>query len=138
MGVMQLVSFTNDPPAAKIRYKLLEKTNDNGEGITTPIEADQPAEDNLSDRYQACLMMTDFNAKNKAFSILATNAASAGNAKVTGDSLRQINDFTLKSQTGLDAVRLLAKRGLRKDALAITRQIEDFTIRDQALSELAQ
>jgi predicted Ser/Thr protein kinase len=138
MGVMQLVSFTNDPPAAQIRYKLLEKTNDNGEGITTPIEADQPAEDNLGDRYQACLMMTDFNAKNKALSILATNAASAGNAKVTGDSLRQINDFTLKSQTGLDAVRLLAKRGLRKDALAITRQIEDFTIRDQALSELAQ
>ena len=138
LGVMQLVSFTDDPPMAKIRYKLLEKTNSTGEGITTPIEADQPPVDDLGDRYQACMMMTDFTAKNNALSSLAKKAAEAGNAKVTGDSLRQITDFTLKSQSALEAVRLLAKRGMRKEALAITKQIDDFTIRDQALSELAQ
>ena len=81
LGVMQLVSFTDDPPMAKIRYKLLEKTNSTGEGITTPIEADRPPVDDLADRYQACMMMTDFTAKNNALSSLAKKAAEAGNAK---------------------------------------------------------
>src|SRR6185503_635301 len=61
MRILQIVSFTNNPAAAKIRYKLVQHAD--GEGITRPIEAIQPADDTLADRLQAAIVMNDFNAK---------------------------------------------------------------------------
>jgi hypothetical protein len=136
MGVLHLVSFTDDPPAAKIRYKLLQQTN--GQPTVAPVEVDKTTVESLATRLEAAKMMNDMTSKNKSLSVIATDAAKASNAKIAGDALNQIYDFTTKSQTALDVVRVLAKRGLKKQALTIAKGIDDYTIRDQALSELAQ
>jgi predicted Ser/Thr protein kinase len=136
MGVMQLVSFSDDPPAAKIRYKLLQQTN--GPAIEAPVETNKISVEALANRLEAAKLMNDMTSKNQALSVIATDAAKTGNAKIAGDALQQIYDFTVKSQTALDVVRVLAKHGMKKQALTIAKAIDDYTIRDQALSELAQ
>jgi|GEM_PF-3032853 len=136
LGILQLVSFADDPPAARIRYKLVQQTND--QGTITALKADEAARETLADRLEAASNMNDPGAKDKCLSALATDAAKAGDPRTTADALRQINDFGMKSRTAQEAVRLLAKRGLRKQALEIAKGIDDFSIRDKALSELAQ
>ena len=136
MGVLQLVSFTDDPPVAKVRYKLIQQTNE--QGTITALEADKTSKETLADRLEAASNMNDPGAKDKSLSVLATDAAKAGDPKTTADALRQINDFGMKSRTAHEAVRLLAKRGLRKQALEIAKGIDDYPTRDKALSELAQ
>ena len=136
MGVMQLVNFTDDPPAAKIRYKLIQQTN--GNGVTVPLRVDNTSADVLESRLQAAAMMTEFDGKNTALTRVANDAAKAGNIRVTTEALQQINDFTARSQAGLAAVRSLVKRGLRKLALEVAKTIQDLSIRNQALAELAQ
>jgi len=135
-GLLQIVSFTNDPPAAKIRYKLLQQPN--GAGVTVPITANNTTDETLADRLQAAIMMRDFTAKDRALNSLALDAAKAGNAKVALEALQGMRDFSTRSHAGLETVRALAKRGLRKPAIEIAKTITDFTIRDQALAELAQ
>ncbi len=135
-GILQIVSFPDDPPAAKIRYKLIQQTN--GDGTVMPVVVNNTSSDDLEDRLHAASMMSDFTARDRALGNLALNAAKAGNPNVTADSLRQMRDFTARSQASLEAVRELAKRGLRKQAIDIAKTISDFTIKDQALSELAQ
>jgi len=134
-GILQLVSFSDDPPAAKIHYKLIQQTN--GDGVTIPFEVNNASSDALADRLEAASIMSDFTARDRVLSALAVDAAKAGNAPVAADSVRKMTDFSERSQTGLEAVRALAKRGLRKQALEIAKSISDFTIRNQALSELA-
>ena len=134
-GILQLASFTNDPPSAKIRYKLIQQTN--GDGTAIHIEVNNTSSDTLADRLEAASMMTDFTAKDRALGSLAVDAAKAGNARVAKESVQKITDFSERSQVALETVRALAKRGLRKPALEIAKSITDFTIRDQALSELA-
>jgi predicted Ser/Thr protein kinase len=135
MGVMQLVNFTDDPPAAKIRYKLIQQTN--GEAVATATEPEKTTAEELADRLEAAKMMNDMSSKNQSLGNIATDAAKEGNVKIAGDALHQIYDFNTKSQTALAVVRALANRGLKKQALTIAKGIDDYTIRDQALSELA-
>jgi len=134
-GLLQIVSFTNEPASAKIRYKLIQ--NGNGEQIAAPTAVDNTSDETLADRLQAASMLNDFTAKDDALRKLAQDAAEAGNAKVAGEALQKMVDFTKRSETGLSVVRALAKHGMRKPAIEIARTISDFTIRDQALSELA-
>ena len=136
IGVMQLVSFTDQPPAAKIRYKLIQQTN--GNGVTVPIRVDNTSTDVLESRMQAAVMMTEFDGKNTALTRVANDAAKAGNPQVAIEALQQINDFTARSQAGLDVVRSLVKRNLRKQALEVAKTIQDYSIKNQALAELAQ
>ena len=133
-GILQLVSFTNDPAAAKIRYKLIQGNN----RITAPPQISNTSDETLADRLQAATMMNDFTSKDSALGKLAADAAKAGNAKVAGEALQKMFDSTARSQAALEAVRALAKRGMRKPAIEIAKTIPDFNIRDQALSELAQ
>ncbi len=135
-GILQIVSLANDPSAAKIRYKLIQRTNN--DGVAVPLEVNHVSDETLDDRLQAATMMTDFTAKDRALSGLAVDAANAGNSKVATQALQRMTDFSARSQAALETVRALARRGLRKPALEIAKTIADFTIRDQALSELAQ
>jgi predicted Ser/Thr protein kinase len=135
MGVLQLVSFTNDPPSAKIRYKLVQKTNGQ-DGISVPVN--NASHETLAGRLEAASMMNDMTSRDKFIAAVATDAAKVGEIKVVKDSLQQINDFTMRNQTAREAVRLLAKQGLKKQALEIAKNIDDMSIRDQALSELAK
>jgi predicted Ser/Thr protein kinase len=135
-GILQLVSFTNEPAAVKIRYKLIQQNN--GEGITVPLAARHPSDETFSDRLQAASLMSNFVAKDKALSVVALGAAKAGNSQVAADSVRQISDFRTKGQAAHDAAVALNKLGMRRQAIEIAKMIDDFRVRDQTLSELAQ
>jgi hypothetical protein len=58
--------------------------------------------------------------------------------EIVKKSIGLIYDPTRHDETTRQAARLLAKRGLRKQAIDMAKGINDYTIRDQALSELAQ
>jgi len=135
LGVLQLVSFSDDPPSAKIRYKLVQQTNGE-DGVSVAATDASPA--TLAGRLEAASLMTDMTSRNKAIAAIATDAARMGAAQVAKDSLNQINDFTTRNQTAHEAVRLLAKRGLKKQALEIAKDINDMRTRNEALSELAK
>jgi hypothetical protein len=135
-GILQLVRFTNDPPSAKIRYKLIQQTN--GNGTPVPLEVDKSTRDTLADRLEAASMMTDMNAMNRVLGSLALDAAKAGNAGVASASLEKMTDLSERDRVALETVRALAKHGLRKPALDIAKSITDFTRQNQALSELAK
>jgi predicted Ser/Thr protein kinase len=136
MGVLQIVSFTDDPGAAKIRYKLLQSADDQADAV--PDKARKVSRQTLRDRLEAASMMSNIAAKDKSLATVAKDAAKTGEVEVLKDTLRQISDFTKQNQTAHESVRLLAKRGLKRQAMEIAKDIGDITTRDQALSELAQ
>jgi len=135
VGILQIVSFTNDPAAAKIRYKLVQGSD--GEGITRPVEVNNAADETLADRLQAALMMRDYTIKDSALSKVALDAANAGNTKVATEALQKMSEYTARDQAAFQTARALARHRMRKAAIETARTISDFTIRDQALAELA-
>ena len=136
MGVLQLAGFTDDPSAVKIRYKLVQDSN--GQDTAPAGEAHKISRETLAERLEAASMMNDVTARNRSLAVVATDAAKAGDAEIVNNSLRQIYDLTLRGRTAIESVRLLTKRGMRKQALEVAKAIEDMTMRDQALSELAR
>jgi len=135
LGILQLASFSDNLPGARIRYKLVQQTND--QGMAVAEGASKTTRETLEQRLAAASMMNNFSAKDKAIATVATDAAKAGEVDLVEDSVRQITDYRKRNQTAQESSRLLAKRGQRKQALAIAKSIEDVSIRDQALSELA-
>jgi hypothetical protein len=135
MGVLQLVSFTNDPPSVKIHYKLLQQTN--GQDNAVSVEAGN-THATLAQRFEAASMMNDMGSRDKLMAALVVGAANAGEVKIVKESLQQITDFGMRCRVANEAVRSLAKRGLKKQALEIAKNIDDVATRDQALSELAK
>jgi hypothetical protein len=123
-GVLQIVGFTEDPDAVKIRYKLVSSTGEEREVLAA--------------RLAAAGMIGSQTEKDKALSVVATDAARAGVVDTARDAIARISTSSTRDQTALDAVRLLAKRGLRKEAIQVAQRISSSTTRDLALSELAQ
>jgi predicted Ser/Thr protein kinase len=136
MGVLQIVGFTDDPAAAKIRYKLLQSADEQAEAV--PGKGGKVSRQSFRDRLEAASMMSDISARDKSLATVAKDAARAGEVEIVSDTLRQISDLTSQSRAALESVRLLAKRGLRRQAMEIAKDIGDVTVRDKALSELAQ
>jgi len=135
-GVLQLGDFSDQPGIAKIRYKLIKPSD---AADTVVLEGGRKvSRQSLGERLEAASMMNNPLAKDKAMAAVATDSAKAGEVETTQAALRQINDFLKRNKTALETVRLLAKRGLRKPALEIAREIDEITTRDQALAELAQ
>ena len=53
-------------------------------------------------------------------------------------ALQSVSNMSVHDQTAFDAVRALAKRHLRRQAIVIARNIFSSEMRDRALAELAQ
>jgi hypothetical protein len=123
-GVLQIVGFTDEPDAVKIRYKLVSSSVDDRE--------------ELAARLDAAGMIGSLTERDKALSGVATDAAKAGEVETVSDAIERITTLSYRDQAALDAVRLLAKRGFRKDAIQIAQRINSNMVRDLALSELAQ
>jgi predicted Ser/Thr protein kinase len=105
----------------------------------SPAMAPTPASrETLRERLEAATAIGDPTARSDAMAALATDAAKAGVVDIVKDSLPQITDFTKKNETAYESVRLLAKLGMRKQALEIAKAMGDNTLRDKALSDLAQ
>jgi hypothetical protein len=101
-------------------------------------EADRISPETLRDRMKAASEIRESPAKDKSLASVAADAAKAGEVDLVKDALQQIRENSTRSQTALLSARLLAKRGLRKQAIEVAKCIGENSIRDQALSELAQ
>jgi predicted Ser/Thr protein kinase len=83
-------------------------------------------------------LMSNIQTRDRTFSSLATDAASAGEVEVVTAALGEISDMNMRDQTVHQSMTLLANRGLRKQAIDLARNISNTAVRDRALSELAQ
>jgi len=129
-GVLQIVGFTEEPEAVNIRYKLVRSAvNEIG------LSAEEREE--LSARLDAAAMISNQIGKDKALSLVAIDAARAGEIDTVNAAIDQIGNLIARDQASLDSIRLLAKRGLRKEAIQIAQRISNSITRDLALSELA-
>ncbi|PYI80715.1 MAG: hypothetical protein DME26_21040, partial [Verrucomicrobia bacterium] len=127
-GVLQIVGFTEEPEAVKIRYKLL---------VSAANEISAEKREELSARLEAAAMIGSQTERDKALAQVATDAARVGKVDTASAAINRIGTSSTRDQASLDAVRLLAKRGLRKEAIHIAQRISSSTTRDLALSELA-
>jgi len=140
IGILQITGFTDNPPAVKIRYKLVQPTSTDdikSFGLAS-ADAGPMSPDTLNARLEAASGIDNVAAKDKALGALAANAASADVVEIVKDALRQISNSALRDQTAHECAGLLAVQGLRNQALEIAKTIENDNIRDQALSELAR
>ena len=135
-GVLQLGGFTKDPEGAKIRYKLVKQSTD-AEAVVLD-GGRKVSRQTLTERQAAASQMSSMPARDKALATVAIDSAKVGEVELLRTALGQIVDSVKRNMTALEVVRLLAKRGLRRPALEIATGIDDLTVRDQALSELAQ
>ena len=126
-GVLQIVGFTEEPNAVKIRYKLLGSAAN---------EISTEKREELSARLAAAAMIGSHTERDKALAQVATDAARVGKVDTANSAINRIGTSSTRDQASLDAVRLLAKRGLRKEAIQIAQRISNSTTRDLALSEL--
>jgi hypothetical protein len=115
---------------------LLAQSHARDESATAGTNRTLP--ETLKDRLEAASAIQDFSSKNEAMTALAKDAAKAGAAGIVQSSLRQIMDFNMRDGAALESVQILAKEGMRKQALEIAKTIQDPNVRDQALTVLAQ
>jgi len=125
-GVLEIVGFTDDLSAAKIRYKLV-----NWGVEATPQQI-------LETRLEAAESIAGITERDAAFTQLARDAAKAGDPDLVRGVLGRIVGNNERDQAALESVRLLAQLGLRKPAVEIAKSISGGTVRDMALSELAR
>ena len=69
---------------------------------------------------------------------MAIDAAKAGEVGIVMKAASQILELQTRDETRREACRLLAKRGMRRQAIEIAKSMIDSTIRSQTLSELAE
>jgi hypothetical protein len=135
-GLLQLANDIEDGSSVRVRYKLLEK-----EGSSGPPgreAARMRLRESLEERLEAAGSISGSEERGKAFARVAMDAARAGEPDIVETALQSVNNMSVHDQTALDAVRVLAKRHLRRQGIAIARNIFSNEMRDRALAELAQ
>jgi hypothetical protein len=139
-GVLQIVRFTDNPPAAVIRYKLIQQgaSNETSAEPALSAQARKAVREELNDRLEAASSMNQVAEKDAPLAGVAADAAKARQVDIVKKSLGQMLDPTRRDVATHEAARLLAQRGLRKQAIEIAKGITDYTMRDQVLSELAK
>ncbi|MGD0816427.1 MAG: protein kinase [Verrucomicrobiota bacterium] len=94
--------------------------------------------DTLRARLAAASVIYEAEPKDKSLAAVAGDAAKAGEVDLVKDALRQMFENSRRNQAAHDSALVLAKRGLREQAIEIARTINENSVRDQTLSELAQ
>jgi hypothetical protein len=140
MGVLQIVRFTDNPPAARIRYKLIQPSaaeETKAETARSPLSrwAIRAA---LDERLEAAASINDGTQRDEPLAAVAADAAKAGDVDIVKRSLAGMNDRMKQDEATHEAALLLGKRGSRKQAIELAKGINDYNIRDQTLSELAK
>jgi hypothetical protein len=129
-GLLELAP-TNREPGLRVRYKL----------VATQLKASvsgRQMHDALDDRLQAARLMTLTNQRDKAFVAIATDAAKAGDVEIATSALHEISNGATRENSAEQAVTLLARKGLRRDALNLAQEISNQTTRNRVLEELAK
>jgi len=126
-GLLQIVEFTNDLRAVKIRYKLVRSSG-----------ADKTKLEDLRTRLEAAASIMGNTERDAALAKVAQDAAKDGEVETVRDTLRAILGNEQRDQAALASVRLLAQGGLKKPAIEIAKSIAGPALRDLALAELAR
>ncbi|MDR3458620.1 MAG: protein kinase [Verrucomicrobiae bacterium] len=136
LGLLQITGFTSNPPAARIRYKLFQPATNQDPAVEDPVTTD--LRENLAERLDAASSINDPIAKDQPLAAIALDAAKTGEAEIAKKAIAQMYDFSRRNQAAHEVALLLAKRGLHKPAIEIAKSINDYDLRNQTLSELAQ
>jgi hypothetical protein len=123
-----------------IQYKLVPPAitqATNLDGSLSP-DAQNALRETLNERLDAASSINDVSEKDRPLAAIASDAAKAGEEEIVKKALAQMYLQNDRDDAAGDAARLLAKRGLRKQAIELAKGISDFTTRNQVLSELAQ
>jgi hypothetical protein len=128
--LLQFCGLTDEPRGVKVRYKLLV-------AASTLAKSSKLSLQSLTERLDAADGISSMSDRSHAFARLATDAARAGQVDLVRNALQRIVSVEMRNQATLDAVRLLARRNLRRPAIDIARTISNNEMRDRALSELA-
>jgi predicted Ser/Thr protein kinase len=97
-----------------------------------------PSGEFLAERLDAAATIINNDERAAALATVAKDAAMSEQAQIVKAALRQISLSAVHDQAALDSARLLSKHGLRREAIEIAKTIMNGSMRDQALSELAQ
>ena len=136
VGLLQVVGFNETPPGVKIHYKLFRPSTN--QVMAASGAAGKNLRENLSARLEAASNMMEITGKDKALAAIAVDAAEAGAADIVQQTIEQMVSMSLRDETTQKTALLLAKRGLRQQAIEMAKGISNPTTRDQTLSELAQ
>ncbi len=140
LGLLQVTGSSGNPPGVMIQYKLVPPAitqATNPDGSLSP-DAQNALRETLNERLDAASSITDFNEKDRPLAAIASDAAKAGEEEIVKKALAQMYLQNDRDDAAGDAARLLAKHGLRKQAIELAKGISDYTTRNQVLSELAQ
>ena len=129
-GLLQICGLTEEPRGVKVRYKLLNQGS-------ASADRNRFSRQSLQERLEAASGISSDSERSHAFAQLASDAAKAGEVELVKSSLQRIMSLETRDQAKLEAVRLLARRHLRRPAIEIARTISSLELRDQALAELA-
>jgi hypothetical protein len=125
--------------AGKLSPVRFEMADADLKDVLPPLAAGAYSHQNLLERLEAAQTITDGSSiKNKSLTALVKDAAAAGDLDLVKSALAQITDVEARDAATRDAALLLAKGGLRKQAIEIAKGIDDSDLRDKALAELAQ
>jgi hypothetical protein len=136
MGILQIAGFPTNRPAARIRYKLVQSAAD--PDAVAADGANQAMRDKLTARLDAAASMNDVTAKDKPLAAVAVAAAKEGEVDIARQALARMFYPAERDAAARETALMLAKRGLSKQAIEIAKGINDYTIRNQTLAELAQ
>jgi uncharacterized membrane protein len=136
MGILQIVGFATNPPAARIRYKLVQSAAD--QNAVAADGGSHALRDKLTARLDAAASMNDVTAKDKPLAAVAVAAANEAEVDIAKQALARMFYPAERDAAARETALLLAKRGLSKQAIEIAKGINDYTIRNQTLAELAQ
>ncbi len=129
-GLLQLCGVSDEPRGVKVRYRLLTQALSAETSSKLSVQS-------LTERLDAADGIGNFEERARAFARLATDAAKAGEVDLVRNALQRIPGIGTRDQATLEAVRLLARRHLRRPAIDIAKTISNKETRDRALSELA-
>ena len=140
VGLLQVTGFTENPPRVKIHYKRFQPAATVAANANAAVSArsGDMSREALSERLEAASSINNYIDKEQPLAAVAIDAAKAGEVEIVKKSIAQIYTRTKRDDTTHEAALLLAKRGLRKQAIELAKGIYDMATRNQTLSELAQ
>jgi predicted Ser/Thr protein kinase len=134
-GVLQIANMETDPAAVLVRYRLL--TSDRAAyGDAPPALSANPRA--FDTRLNAATNISNPQWKDQALSALAADAAASGNVEIVTQCLALIERSYDRDQTAAHAAESLGTGGLKDEAVAVAKGIENPNTRNAALAELAR
>ena len=104
-------------------------------GNVAPAETHKEA--SFTGRLEAAKAIVHATERDSSLSLLAIDAAKAGEGKVAEESVKEIVSQTVKDDAAFDAAVALAQIGKAEDAKAVADLIIHATRRDNAMAKIA-